>query len=85
VSYRILIARSAERELTALPQTAHQRVLRAILRLADVPRPRTARKLAYGPGWRLRVADYRVLYTIDDSEQEITVYAIGHRRDVYRR
>ena len=83
--YRILIVRSAERELSGLPQSAHQRVVRAILRLADVPHPRTARKLSYGPGWRLRVGDYRILYTVDDSGRAITVYAVGHRRDVYRR
>jgi mRNA-degrading endonuclease RelE of RelBE toxin-antitoxin system len=31
------------------------------------------------------VGDYRVLYTVDDSARMVTIYAIGHRRDVYRR
>jgi len=85
VSYAILIVHSAERELAALRGAPRERVLRAIRRLADSPRPRAARKLSYGPGWRLRVGDYRILYTIDDPDQEITIYAVGHRRDVYRR
>ena len=85
MSYTILVVRSAERELAALPRTPHERVVRAIRSLADVPRPRAARKLSYGPGWRLRVGDYRILYRIDDPDQEITIYAVGHRRDVYRR
>lgn len=32
--------------------------------------------------YRLRIEDYRVLYTIDDAEQMVTIFAIGHRRDV---
>ncbi|MEW5871316.1 MAG: type II toxin-antitoxin system RelE/ParE family toxin [Chloroflexota bacterium] len=32
----------------------------------------------------MRVGDYRVLYTIDDSEKIVMIYAIGHRREVYR-
>jgi len=85
VSYRVELVRSAERELHALPATAHRRVAAALLRLESAPRPRGSRKLTHGPGWRLRVGDYRVLYTVDDGARVVTVYAIGHRRDVYRR
>lgn len=35
-------------------------------------------------GWRVRVGDYRILYTIDDDEQIVAIVAIAHRRDVYR-
>jgi len=31
---------------------------------------------------RYRVGDYRVLFWVDD--EQITVYAVGHRSDVYR-
>ena len=33
----------------------------------------------------MRLGDYRVLYKIDDRNRLVTVYAIGHRREVYRR
>jgi mRNA interferase RelE/StbE len=32
----------------------------------------------------MRVGDYRMLYTIDDDARVVTVFAIGHRREVYR-
>jgi mRNA interferase RelE/StbE len=84
VNYRIDLVRSTERELHALPITIHKRVVARLLRLSEEPRPRGSRKLSQGPGWRLRIGDYRVLYTVDDTEHVITVYSIGHRRDVYR-
>jgi mRNA interferase RelE/StbE len=35
--------------------------------------------------YRVRVARYRILYTIRDEILTVTVVAVGHRRDVYRR
>jgi mRNA interferase RelE/StbE len=32
---------------------------------------------------RLRVGDYRVVYTVEDSELVVWVLALGNRRDVY--
>ncbi|WP_405005649.1 type II toxin-antitoxin system RelE/ParE family toxin [Kitasatospora purpeofusca] len=34
--------------------------------------------------WRLRVGDYRVVYTIEDGQLIVWVMAAGNRRDVYR-
>jgi mRNA interferase RelE/StbE len=36
------------------------------------------------PGWRVRVGDYRVLYRINDAAGEVRIFAIGHRREIYR-
>ena len=84
MSYQVVLARSAEREFLALPAVVKQRIASALQKLAEQPIGRGARKLSQGPGWRIRVGDYRILYTIDKSSRLITVYAIGHRRDVYR-
>lgn len=34
--------------------------------------------------WRLRIGDYRVVYTVEDGQLIIWVLAVGNRRDVYR-
>lgn len=84
VRYSVEIKRSAEREMDRLPATIHERVSGKILALETNPRPAGSRKLRGGEGYRLRVGDYRVLYTIDDQEQRIFVYSVAHRREAYR-
>ncbi|MFG2694783.1 type II toxin-antitoxin system RelE/ParE family toxin [Kitasatospora sp. NPDC048407] len=34
--------------------------------------------------WRLRVGDYRVVYTVEDGQLVVWVLTVGNRRDVYR-
>ena len=81
--YTLYIKRSAERELNVLPKTVFDRVVKAILALRGSPRPRNAKKLRGSDGCRIRIGDYRVLYTVDDDARRIDVVAVGHRRDVY--
>ncbi|MBI3781320.1 MAG: type II toxin-antitoxin system RelE/ParE family toxin [candidate division NC10 bacterium] len=84
MKYTIEIKRSAEREMTRLPDLIHSRVSEKILALEVEPRPSGSRKLEGGEGYRLRVGDYRVLYTIDDQKQRVLIYSIAHRREAYR-
>jgi mRNA interferase RelE/StbE len=49
------------------------------------PRPPQCRKLTGSKNdWRLRVGDWRVIYTIDDSTEVVDIAGIRHRRDAYR-
>ncbi len=34
--------------------------------------------------YRLRIGDYRVIYSIDDRAKVIKILSIAHRKDVYR-
>lgn len=34
--------------------------------------------------YRLRVGDYRIVYTFDVEQNEIHLLAVGHRREIYR-
>jgi mRNA interferase RelE/StbE len=52
--------------------------------LAENPCPRGVKKLKGLSGYRLRVGDYRILYDVIPRERRVVVYAVGHRRDVYR-
>ncbi len=53
--------------------------------LAHDPRPPASRPLRGRPGYRVRVGDYRIIYTIADEVLLIVVVALGHRREVYDR
>ena len=82
--YEVLLKRSAERELSGLPRSTHDRIIQRIVRLGTTPRPSGAVKLQGQDAYRIRIGDYRALYVVDDSRLRVEVVAVGHRRDVYR-
>ncbi len=63
---------------------ARERIAKRLLALEENLRPFDIKKLHGQEGYRLRVDDYRVLFTIDDSTKTVMTYAIGHRRQIYR-
>ena len=83
-SYKVLIKRSAAKELEELPLKVRRQVAGRIDSLGASPRPTGVEKLSGQEKYRIRQGDYRVLYAIDDDTQTVTVVKIGHRRDVYR-
>lgn len=85
MSYTVSLKRSAEKELRDLTKSERERVAAAILDLRENPLPPGIKKLKNMDGYRLRVGDYRILYTVNEKERTLEVYAIGHRRDVYRK
>ena len=83
--YRVEFRPSAEKDLGCLASTMRQRVIDAIWRLADEPRPVGCRKLVGGKNaYRIRVGDYRIIYTISDIVLVVGIHSIRHRREVYR-
>jgi mRNA interferase RelE/StbE len=85
VSYQISVSTAAERQLLKLPGNIQQRIEPAIDQLANDPRPPGCVKLAGEDGlWRIRVGDYRIVYTVKDKQLIVLVVRIAHRRDVYR-
>ncbi|MCH7527388.1 MAG: type II toxin-antitoxin system RelE/ParE family toxin [Planctomycetes bacterium] len=83
--YTVLIKRSAEKEMDRLPARTFARAVQAILKLERDPRPKGSKKLRGVQDYRLRVGEYRVLYSVDDQKRVVEVIAVGHRREVYRR
>ena len=82
--YSLKIKPSAAKELDALSDALFARTDRRIMALADDPRPAGCKKLkGYKDQWRIRVGDYRVVYTIDDVRLLVEITRVRHRRDVY--
>jgi mRNA interferase RelE/StbE len=83
-SYRLLIKPSAAKELEAVPKRDRRRVVARIQSLRNDPRPPGSEKLSGHDLYRVRQGNYRVLYSVDDSDETIILIKIGHRREVYR-
>ena len=85
MKYRLDIRRRAEKDLRSLVPEIRERILEKILELRDNPLPVSCKKLKAGmTGYRLRVGEWRVLYTIDDQAGAVTIAAVKHRREAYR-
>ena len=85
VSYRIEWKPSAAKELKRLPRDIVPRVVKAVGELADEPFPSDVVKLQGSQfTYRIRVGDYRVIYTVVTNVLVIEIVRVRHRRDVYR-
>ena len=83
--YRIIVERSAEKDLKRLSSEIRDRAANAIRALATNPRPAGSRKLAGSErDWRIRVGDYRIIYEIADEIRIVRINRVRHRSDVYR-
>ncbi len=83
-NYKVFIKPSAAKELESLPKKVRVRVARKIAELSHDPRPFGSEKLTGEEKYRVRQSSYRVVYSIQDSQQTVLVVKIAHRREVYR-
>lgn len=83
--YSILINPAAWAEIMDLPQRAQERIFNAIEALEADPRPGGIKALKgeWRGHYRLRVGDYRVVYTVEDNVLRVLVVRVGDRKDVY--
>ncbi len=83
--YEVVITRSAFKEIEGIAtKVDRSRVMRRIRVLADDPRPPGCEKLTGRDLYRVRQGWYRIVYGVDDTARTVTVFKVGHRRDVYR-
>ena len=68
----------------SIPKPDQLRIVGVIDLLGDNPLPPKALKLRGREGYRIRVGDYRILYTFDGKVMAVLIIKIGHRKDVYR-
>lgn len=84
--YQVDFTSNAESDLSRLDPPVAQQVLRKLKWLAEnidaiKPEPLTGQ---WQGVFKLRVGDYRVLYTYDRTQNKIVVHFVRHRREVYK-
>ncbi len=85
MKYAIFYKRSASDELLQLPANVARKIKSAINGLAEHPRPEGCKKLKGSVSdYRIRISNYRVIYSIADNVLTVLVIKIAHRKDVYR-
>lgn len=84
MSYRIEVRPVALRALRKVHPEDRKRIQGAIALLGQNPRPPAAISLRGRDGMRVRVGDYRIIYTIHYDVLLIAVVALRHRKEIYR-
>ncbi|MDJ0597243.1 MAG: type II toxin-antitoxin system RelE/ParE family toxin [Crocosphaera sp.] len=83
--YRIEFNKRVKKYFRSIKPQDVQRIKTAITQLSENPRPIGYKKLKgqNNDYYRIRVGNYRVIYTIEDNVLLIVVIRIGHRQEVY--
>lgn len=85
MAYQIKLKNKAAKELQKLNSKDYLRISGKIKSLARNPRPHGTKKLRGNEEkYRIRSGLFRVLYTIDNKKAVVEIYAVGHRKDIYR-
>ena len=83
--YKILIKKSALKELENVPKIFRVKIISKIDELAIDPRPSGVRKLENAlDTYRVRAGNYRIIYKIEDDQLLIEVIKVADRKDAYR-
>jgi mRNA interferase RelE/StbE len=81
-AYQVIIENKAQREFRKIPSPWNLSLQKRINSLEADPRPHGIKKLSgTTDGYRIRVGDYRILFTIDVHHKIITLYRIRNRKD----
>lgn len=81
--YQIIIKKKAKKFIDKLPKNERLRIVKAIEQL---PNGEDIKKLkGHSDLLRLRVGEYRIIYTVDNGELVVYVIDVGNRGEIYNR
>jgi mRNA interferase RelE/StbE len=70
--------------MDALSEPMFTRTDKKIVALVHNPRPQGCQKLRGQKDiWRIRIGDYRVVYSINEARKLVSILRVAHRREVY--
>jgi mRNA interferase RelE/StbE len=77
-NFDIRFKESVARDLRQLPNSDIERILKGIHKLQKEPRPTGCEKLSTQERYHVRQGNYRIIYEVDDENQIVIVYKVGH-------
>jgi len=85
VKYTLIIKKTAQKQILALPKVYYDKVKKTILALETNPRPAGYIKLTGSDNiYRIGIGIYRVIYSIEDKDLIVYIFDVEHRKDAYK-
>lgn len=72
--YGIIFDNKIDKETRTIPKDHLKRIMEKIGNLSENPIPATSTKLVNTDGYRIRIGDYRVIYTVDEINQIVCIF-----------
>ncbi len=85
--YKVVYAESVLKDVRKLSTEVRERIKTKIEWLAenfDMIKPERLKGELWKDKFKLRVGDYRAIYSVDLEKKIITVHLIGHRSEIYK-
>ena len=83
MAYQVILKNRVIKTLEKINEPYYSGIKQAIYNLAENPRPLGFKKLKGRDGYRIHVADYRIIYDIFDDVLTVDVINLGHRKNIY--
>lgn len=85
IIYTIKIKNSVKKDLSKISEPYFSKIEDKVLKLRENPIPSDCKKLkGMDNAYRIRVSDYRIVYTIQNNILLVEVIKVGHRKDIYK-
>ena len=81
--YQVKISKSAKKEFKLIDKQFHQRIFNVIYDLRNNPIPSGSLRLTNSEFYRVRIGDYRVIYSLDLVTKIVIITKVRHRKDAY--
>ena len=80
MTWTVIVARAARKELVKFPDRDQKKIAAALLEMSEDPFCGDIRKLeGMKNRWRRRVGQYRIFFAVDSTERVVSVSAILRR------
>ena len=81
-----LISKKAEKDLKQLSESDRKRVIKSLLAFKADSKNLDIKKLSHSKNYyRIRNGNYRIVYEINKRNDEIKIFRIRHRKEVYQK
>ncbi|WP_461863226.1 type II toxin-antitoxin system RelE family toxin [Thermococcus sp.] len=84
MSYEMILSRKSLKFLRNLVPEDRARIKESLIKLRENPWSMQYKKLRGYPLYRIRVGDYRIIYSVDEDSKTVYIIRIGHRENVYK-
>ncbi|MFH1365704.1 MAG: type II toxin-antitoxin system RelE/ParE family toxin [archaeon] len=83
MSFKIIWDEKAYDSLNKLEPSISRRIFKKVEELSEKPFSKEIKRLKRSNDFRLRIGDYRVIFSI--QKERIQILKVGHRKNVYKR